>query len=120
MHTLFLFLTVNGKVLPCEKIGQENPLGHIDENGVNIDFEGISSFYNKMYVPLLKLCKQCYHHDNCAQCIFNIYDKSKSGKLHCPTFVNRATMKNYLSQNISYIEENPDVYEMMIKKDILG
>lgn len=114
------FLTVNGKVLPCEKIGQENPLGHIDENGVNIDFEGISSFYNKMYVPLLKLCKQCYHHDNCAQCIFNIYDKSKSGKLHCPTFVNRATMKNYLSQNISYIEENPDVYEMMIKKDILG
>lgn len=114
------FLTVNGKVLPCEKVGQENPLGFVTEDGVSIDFEQISSFYDEMYIPLLKLCKQCYHHDNCAQCVFNIYDKSKSGKLTCPTFVNKSIMADFLKQNISYIEKNPAIYEEMIKKDILG
>lgn len=114
------FLTVNGKVLPCEKIGQQYPLGWVDEEKVDIDFQKISSLYENMYRPLLKLCKQCYHQLNCAQCVFNIFEKSKGGKLYCPTFVNKNSMAGYLSTNVSYIEENPEVYEEMINKEVLS
>lgn len=34
-----LFVTVNGKILPCERIKQEYALGHVDEKGVSIDID---------------------------------------------------------------------------------
>lgn len=114
------FLTVNGKVLPCEKIGQKHLLGYVDDNKVDIDLDNISALYDKMYVPLLKLCKECYRQGNCSQCVFHIYDNNKSDKLYCPTFFNKKNMAIFLSRNISYIEENPDIYEEMIKKDLLS
>lgn len=115
-----MFLTVNGKILPCEKIGQTYPLGFIDKNGIDIDFEKISEMYDSMYTPLLKLCKQCYLQDNCSQCVFNIYEKSKTfGKLHCPTFVNKKNMAIYLKMNTSYMEENSSIYEKIIETDLI-
>lgn len=114
------FLTVNGKALPCEKIGQKYPLGYVNDQSVDIDFNNISLLYENMYKPLLKLCKQCYHQSNCSQCVFLISEKKKSGKLTCPTFVNMRMMDTLLSMNISYIEDNPNVYEKMIEDDVLS
>lgn len=115
-----VFITVNGKIFPCEKIGQNFPLGFVTNENVNIDFDYITSLYDSMYKPLLKLCKQCYHQVNCSQCVFNIYDKSKNGKLYCPTFVNKKAMEDYLRVNFNYIENNPVEYEKQIEVDSLS
>jgi uncharacterized protein len=116
-----VFVTVTGKILPCEKIGHHYSLGNVDDiKGVNIDFENISSFYDKMYTPLLKLCKQCYHQVNCGQCVFQIYERRYSEKLECSSFVNKKAMALFLSNNISYIEEHPAVYEEIIHEDMLS
>lgn len=115
-----IFVTINGKVLPCEKIGQEIPLGCVDEEKMNIDFESISKIYDEMYKPLAKMCKQCYTQDNCGQCVFQIYSKSKLlGKLYCPTFVNKRRMQEILSSNMSYVENEPKIYDEVIKSDLL-
>lgn len=114
-----IFLTVNGKIFPCEKIGQNYPLGFISDNNVNIDFDQISNLYRNMYEPILKLCKQCYHQVGCGQCIFNIAQKKNSTILRCPSFVNANSMKQYMSENISYAEENRDVYEKIINHNII-
>ena len=34
-----IFVTVNGKILPCERIGHQFALGHVDDLGVHLDFE---------------------------------------------------------------------------------
>lgn len=114
-----VFVTVNGKIFPCEKIGQNYPVGYVDDIKVDLDFEKIASFYDSMYKPLLKLCKQCYHQRNCSQCVFNIYDKCKSGKLKCPTFVNKPTMIKYLKMNLDYLEANPEAYEKLLETDFV-
>lgn len=114
-----VFVTVNGKIFPCEKIGQNYPVGYVDDSKVILDFEKIASFYDNMYKPLLKLCKQCYHQRNCSQCVFNIYDKCKSGKLKCPTFVNKSSMINYLRMNLDYLENKPDAYEKLLETDFV-
>lgn len=114
------FITVNGKALPCEKIGQKYPLGCVSDQSVDLDFNNISLLYENMYKPLLDLCKQCYNQSNCSQCVFLISEKKKSGKLTCPTFVNKNVMATLLSMNISYIENNPDVYEKIVEEDILS
>lgn len=43
-----MFLTVNGKILPCERIGQESCLGFVNKENVEIDFKKICYKYNKL------------------------------------------------------------------------
>lgn len=114
-----VFLTVNGKILPCERIGQNYPLGFVDNDKVEIDFNYIASLYDKMYTPLTKLCNLCFFQSNCSQCVFNIFDKKMGNKLYCPTFANKRVMADYLRENMSYLETHPNVYEEVIQKDLL-
>lgn len=114
-----VFLTVNGKILPCERVGQNYPLGFVKDGKVEIDFDYIASLYDKMYTPLLKLCKQCFFQSNCSQCVFNIFDKRNDDKLYCPTFANKRVMAGYLRENISYLESHPMAYKKVIQKDLL-
>lgn len=114
-----MFVTVNGKIFPCEKIGQRYPLGFVSEEDVDIDFDRISSIYEEMYKPLLKICENCYHQDSCAQCVFLIYEKRKGNKFTCPTFVNKHIMQDYLSRNLSYAEENTFAYEKIVSTDLI-
>ena len=115
-----IFVTINGKVLPCEKIGQETPLGDVKDNRVDVDFDNVSMIYDKMYKPMLKMCQQCYSQDNCGQCVFHIYAKGKMmGKLFCPSFVNKARMQDYLQFNVSNVENDPHIYSEILEKDLL-
>ena len=115
-----IFVTINGKVLPCEKIGQEVPLGHIKNNQVDIDFDNVSMIYDEMYKPMLKICQQCYSQDNCGQCIFHIQTKSKMyGKLFCPNFMNKRNMQGRLQYNLSNVENDPHIYSEVLEKDLL-
>lgn len=115
-----MFVTVNGKIFPCEKIGQRYPLGFVSEDKVDIDFDRISSIYEEMYKPLLKICENCYHQDSCAQCVFLIYEKRKGNKFTCPTFVNKHIMQDYLNRNLSYAEENTFAYEKIVSTDLIN
>lgn len=110
---------MNGKILPCERIGQNYPLGFVDNDKVEIDFNYIASLYDKMYTPLTKLCNLCFFQSNCSQCVFNIFDKKMGNKLYCPTFANKRVMADYLRENMSYLETHPNVYEEVIQKDLL-
>jgi uncharacterized protein len=47
-----MFVTVNGKILPCERIGHQFALGTVDKNGVRIDFEEIVQRYSRYFAKL--------------------------------------------------------------------
>lgn len=111
-----LFLTVNGNIFPCEKIGQRNPLGKITENGVDIDFEHISSIYNKMYSSVINNCNKCLKWKNCGQCIFLL--QNDDNEIFCNTVCNLMKYKKYLSDNLSLAEENTYIYEKIISEII--
>jgi uncharacterized protein len=111
-----IFLTVNGKILPCEKIGQEYPLGYVSEE-VNIDYEKISEDYSKWYMQIVTQCQHCFLWKNCGQCIYFI-DKQK-GKLQCPQFFSEEMGQKYLSENISLSEEKRYLYEKLINEVLL-
>lgn len=105
-----LFLTVNGKILPCEKIGQYIALGYVRDEKVEIDFEEISEFYKKKYEQLIYKCSDCLQWKNCGLCIY--YMKEKDGKLFCPAFRSRKAAANaYFSEFISLMENDNSLYK---------
>lgn len=81
-----VFVTVNGKILPCERIGHQYSVGHVDANGVMLDFEAIANKYNTYYSCLEKKCRSCKNQRNCIQCMFNLNGLEK-GECECNGFM---------------------------------
>ncbi|MDX9695105.1 MAG: radical SAM peptide maturase [Bacteroidales bacterium] len=101
-----LFITANGKLLPCERIDHEYSLGEVNTTGVDIHFGRIKDRYNTNYTKLLKLCSQCYNIYDCKQCMFylNINDEV----INCKGFTRYETYKEKLIFIVEYLEENPE------------
>jgi len=69
-----MFVTVNGKILPCERVGHQHMLGLVDLSGVHLDCEEIAGKYNHYYDKLSRQCTRCYNADACKQCFYQLDD----------------------------------------------
>jgi uncharacterized protein len=111
-----IFVTVNGKILPCERIGHQFSLGYVDENHVLLDAEAISRFYNGYFDEIRPMCKRCGNIDACQECLFHM--EFKNGKPFCSGFMDDDRIVNYFSEHLSHLEAHPYLYERIMKEVI--
>ncbi len=105
-----IFITANGKILPCETIPHKYSLGEIKKDVVSLDFSEISDLYNCYYQKVIEQCSICYNYINCKVCIFiDIRENNK-----CPKFLNSFLFANYLTKNIEFFENHPVQYSNLI------
>jgi len=109
-----VFITVNGKILPCEQIGHQYSLGTVDESSVELDFEKIAETYNQYYDTLKTQCCACAHAEACVQCIFLLNIDTPNPK--CNGLFNKEELSRYLATQISYLEKNPQNYRKIMKE----
>ena len=110
-----IFLTVDDKLLACERISYKYVLGEIKEN-VDLDFANIAHTYTHYYERLQNVCSQCYLYKFCGICLFylNNMDKNISGSFACEYSCDEGKFSNRLSELFSFIEKYPnDVYEIL-------
>ena len=112
-----IFLTVNGKILPCEKVGQHMPLGYIKEGIVQLDIDEIVSKYEKNYHDLISQCNHCSRWKICSQCFYFL--RHQNGKLFCPHFEDGRKFNEYSSRKLSYLEDHPQIYERLFEEVLL-
>jgi uncharacterized protein len=112
-----IFITVNGKVLPCERIGQQHNLGSVDHTKMEIDFQKVATLFNGYYDKIKKQCTACSNSEVCMQCIFNLDIEKPSPK--CKGIMSDGELGTLLGAQISYIEENPSIYTKIIKEVII-
>ena len=67
-----IFITVNGKILPCERIGHQHALGEVSNDKVEIDFKYILDTYRDYFNKVKTMCNTCYNFSNCPICIFDL------------------------------------------------
>lgn len=111
-----IFITVNGKLLPCERIGQEYCLGYVTDKKVELDLKEICKYYNKWFIPISKKCTTCYMRHSCQHCIFNF---PKSNKSFCIDYLNKKDFTIFLKRAIDYLERNPQCYHHIMKDIII-
>lgn len=109
-----IFLTVNGKILPCERIGQNLPIGKVENGKVNIDYVYIRDFYAGMYQKLIDQCKDCALWKNCTLCVYLIEKKENNKK--CSRFISKNNSCSYFSYYISFIENKPTLYKRVVNE----
>ncbi len=105
-----VFVTVNGKILPCERIGHQFSLGKIEKDKIDLDFEQIAEKYNNYFAKMEKQCHKCFNKKACVQCVFNLsgIDSSKYSK--CFGFMNKQKFELYEKVQYSFLARNPEAY----------
>jgi uncharacterized protein len=112
-----MFVTVNGKILPCERIGHQYALGEVTEHGVFLDFEKIADRYNNWYKKISTQCSRCYNTKACTQCIFNLDDPD--GKPVCNNFMDKRSFHRYVSSQLAYLSKNPHLYKRIMEEVLI-
>lgn len=109
-----MFVTVNGKILPCERIGHQFGLGQVTEVQVELDPAGIARKYNEYYQKMENQCSYCKNRPSCIQCLFNLKDVDK--KPICYGFMNETMMEQFKEQQLQFMREHPGVYREIMEK----
>lgn len=104
-----MFITVNGKVLPCEKIDQKYALGHVTAEGIELDLAKVARIYSGYYQKVKPVCEKCYLKPFCSQCLF--YMDNLEGKAKCPSFANEEYIRNYLRYYSNILRSHPELYK---------
>lgn len=109
-----MYITVNGRILVCERIDHDYSVGNITDTGVVLDTSQIARKYNSYYKKIGKICKECYMQYSCSQCMFYLNMKSKN--VTCYSFKSPQNFASYLSLNVSYLENNPWAYNKVMNE----
>lgn len=99
-----IFVSVSGNLFPCETIQRNYPLGNVRNGEVELNFMQVTDYYNNIYLCIRKQCEICYLQRSCVQCIFNM--PTQYSRPSCETSMNKTKFTNYLSDNLSNLEDN--------------
>jgi len=109
-----VFLTVDGKILPCERISHSYEFGHILGSEVILNFDYIRKLYDHLFEPMIQLCSTCYRRFGCMQCIFHL--KQRDSDIHkCNGYMNKYSYSSFESKQLFYLQSHPEHYVHMLK-----
>ena len=69
-----MYLTVEGKILQCERISYEHHLGFVNESEVHLDYSEVARLHNTAIKKYSSNCKKCQIRYTCPQCIYRADD----------------------------------------------
>lgn len=111
-----MFVTVNGKLLPCERIGHQFALGRITETGIELDPHGIAETYNHYYAQMETRCATCRNNRACIQCLFNLPHPEKNPVCH--GYMTQDSFNRYEAQQLAFLGKHPEAYRKIMEKVI--
>lgn len=102
-----IFLSTDGKILPCERIEHKYAPGYIEDK-VILDFQAIADTFNRFYDNMIGLCGSCSNSKSCKKCMF--YCGVEKSKPVCNHHSGQSVFLRRLSENICYLEDRPEIY----------
>jgi uncharacterized protein len=113
-----VFITVNGKILPCERIGHQYTLGQIKPESIELDFNYIANRYNGYLNKIQRLCVNCYSRTSCYQCIFNLDTLDETCPV-CFGYMNQKTFEQYRKTQLSFFYTRPEAYAKIMNEVVI-
>lgn len=113
-----MFVTVNGKILPCERIGCQFSMGKITaENVVQLDCEQIADQHNARLNKICMQCKTCKITKSCIQCIYNLEDLDHNPI--CKGHANQQDFEQYAASQMAFLAQHPEDYYKIMEEIII-
>ena len=113
-----MFITVKGRILPCERINHEFALGQVTDEGVELDFEAIAKQHNDYVFRYAKQCEKCGNRTACMQCVYQI-DDIHDPNTRCRGFCTEAQKEKQNEQCLRYLSEHPELYKRLLNEVVI-
>lgn len=113
-----MFVTVNGKILQCERIHHNYALGNVNCNGVNLDFEYAANQYNTLTHKLAKQCLSCANSHCCKQCVYQLDDLLDNITV-CRGYTSEAQKASIDYGIQKYLREHPELYKRLLNDVVI-
>ncbi len=110
-----LYLTVSGKILPCERIDHCFSFGQVHDDHVELDVEYVAMRYNFFNSKFAKQCINCAGKQFCLQCVYQV-DDILEGKPDCPNFITKKELKESNKKTFSFLEKHPQYYKRILEE----
>lgn len=109
-----IFVTVNGKLLPCERIGQHYFLGMVTETGIELNLDLVASSFNHYLDKLVHQCGSCYRKKGCNVCIFT--DSIDGDSVYCREFMTSEQFEKFVNQQKELLIKHPWLYKRIMEE----
>lgn len=110
-----MFVTVDGKILPCEKINQKFSIGQVSKEGLILDLEFIASEFNAYLTRLHPQCFRCARRPICTQCMYNISNIMEN-QVTCLSYMTQNDFRSHIDSCLSLLKRFPNLYELVMTK----
>jgi len=110
-----MFVTVNGKILPCERISQQFSLGQVHEDRIELNEEYVANKHNFYVSKYAKQCANCASNQFCMQCVYHIDDICKD-ETHCPNYLSGKDLENRNEKVFEFLQEKPEYYRRILEE----
>lgn len=116
-----LFVTVNGKLLPCERIDHKFSFGYISNNKVILDTQAIANKFNTYLSKIYKNCKSCFCIDKCSKCLYTIENIDTDNFVKCDNKISKQYYEKFTaSRNINYLKTHPELLKIYNEDFVIG
>ena len=102
-----IFVTVNGKLFPCERVSHKHCLGFINGEKVFINYNEIAKKYNNYYQLIKNKCSECYFAETCEICFLQ---EDEGSFFECRYFGDEKIYSDYLSKTFDILEKEPFLF----------
>lgn len=111
-----LFLTVNGKIIPCERIDHCFALGQVYEDHVDLNCEMAAERFNQYKRRLRKQCETCYNVKGCIQCMYYVEGIAEERPVVCYGYMNEERFLRYRDSVLGYLSTHPQLYAKIMNE----
>lgn len=109
-----LFLSFDGKIMPCEKVNRTHPFARIENDKLIINFEEVAHSFNSCVSKYRNWCSSCAMEFLCNHCAYSSMSANK-----CPEYKSFNEIKKILGDVFSYIENNPKILSAIYDNVVL-
>lgn len=109
-----MFVTVNGKILQCEKIDHKYVLGHVSETELDLDTEKIANTFNHYLEKMQNQCSACYRRHSCIQCMYYI-ETLDAISPKCQAYMREKAFSMYCSFCLNHLRSHPYLYRKLME-----
>lgn len=114
-----MFITVNGKILPCERISHDYTMGQVTDTEVLLNYELIAEQHNRYTSRYLKQCKLCAISKHCRICVYQ-EDEIGGGNNNCSSYMTENQLETEQFEILSYLGKHPDLYRRIFNEVSIG
>lgn len=113
-----MFVTVKGRILPCERINHEFALGQITDTAVELDWDIVTEQHNNYVYKYVNQCKKCTNKNFCKQCVYQI-DDIHDENTKCKSFCSAKQQELINERSLAYLDLHPELYGRILNDVVI-